>query len=162
MSMKSTKSSFIMANALTIAFVLFMAAGMAWLMYSDISRMQAATTNCEYYKNFIYLIDNIARTYFFCIIMGLFYLTYVHKQYTKWCMWLFYLLGISVFVYYVIASNFSDYVFRIMEPQYMDQLPSMFRSLYTGPLYWMFLAYFFIPKILKDAKNLKDEQDLIV
>ena len=162
MSMKSTKTSFIMANALTIAFTLFFLGGMAYLIYGDISGMQAATTNYEYSKNYIYLIDNIARTYFFCIMIALLYLTYINKQFSKWCMWLFYLLGVSVFLYFILARYFCNHVFSIMEPEFMDQIPTMLHRLYTGPIYWMFIAYFFIPKILKDAKRYKDEQDLIV
>ena len=56
-------------NVFGALFVLALAVLMVGLMAGDIERMQAATTNYDYYSNFIYLIDNIARTYFFCIFM---------------------------------------------------------------------------------------------
>ena len=50
-------------NVLGALFILALAVLMGWLMAGDVERMQAATTNYDYYSNFIYLIDNIARTY---------------------------------------------------------------------------------------------------
>ena len=142
--------------------VLVLAVLMVWLMAGDIERMQAATTNYEYYSNFVYLIDNIARTYFFCIFMLMLFFTYVNKQYSKWCIRLFYILGVSTLIYYVIANQFYRNVFGLIEPEFMDKVPSMTTTLYTGPLYWMIIAYFFIPKILKDAQKMKEEQDLTI
>jgi hypothetical protein len=145
-----------------IVFLLALACLMAWLMTEDINRMQAATTNYEYYKNFIYLIENIAITYFFCIVMLMIFFTYSNKQYSKWCVRLFYVLGISVLAYYVMAGQFNSYVFNMIESEYLEKYPKMAHSLYTGPLYWMFVGYFFVPKILKDARKMKEEQDLTV
>ena len=142
--------------------VLVLAVLMVWLMAGDIERMQAATTNYEYYSNFVYLIDNIARTYFFCIFMLMLFFTYVNKQYSKWCIRLFYILGISTLAYYVIANHFYRHVFGLIEPDFMDKVPSMTTTLFTGPLYWMIVAYFFIPKILKDAQKMKEEQELTI
>ena len=142
--------------------VLVLAVLMVWLMAGDIERMQAATTNYEYYSNFVYLIDNIARTYFFCIFMLMLFFTYVNKQYSKWCIRLFYILGISTLAYYVITNHFYRHVFGLIEPVFMDKVPSMTTTLFTGPLYWMIVAYFFIPKILKDAQKMKEEQELTI
>lgn len=142
--------------------VLALAIMMISLMVGDVERMKAATTNYEYYSNFVYLIDNIARSYFFCIIMLMVFLTYVNKQYSKWCIRLFYILGFSTLIYFVIANQFYRHVFGFIEMEYMDKIPSMTTTLYTGPLYWMIIGYFFIPKILKDAKKLKEEQDLTI
>ena len=145
-----------------LIFILALACLMAWLMNDDINRMQAATTNYEYYQNFIYLIENIAITYFFCIVMLMIFFTYSNKQYSKWCVRLFYVLGISVLAYYVMAGQFNSYVFNMIESEYLEKYPKMAHSLYTGPLYWMFVGYFFVPKILKDARKMKEEQDLTV
>ena len=142
--------------------VLVLAVLMVWLMAGDVERMQAATTNYEYYSNFVYLIDNIARTYFFCIFMLMLFFTYANKQYSKWSIWLFYILGISTLAYYCIANQFYRHVFGLIEPEFMDKVPSMTTTLFTGPLYWMIIAYFLIPKILKSAQKMKEEQDLTI
>ena len=161
--MKSTKTFRLFAeNVPGIIFLLLLAGMMVWLMVGDVSRMQAATTNYEYYENSIYLIENIARTYFFCIFMLMVYLTYINKQYSKWSIRLFYVAGISTLVYYAIASNYYGYVFNHVESEYVDKTISMARSLFTGPLYWIIIGYFFVPKILKDAQKLKKEQELTV
>ena len=161
--MKSTKTFRLFAeNVPGIIFLLLLAGMMVWLMVGDVSRMQAATTNYEYYENSIYLIENIARTYFFCIFMLMVYLTYINKQYSKWSIRLFYVAGISTLVYYAIASNYYGYVFNHVESEYVDKTISMARSLFTGPLYWIIIGYFLVPKILKDAQKLKKEQELTV
>ena len=161
--MKSTKHSlFSASNVAAVIFMLLLAGIVAWLMVGDVSRMQDATTNYEYYQNAIYLIDNIARTYFFCIFMLMVYLTYINKQYSKWCIWLFYVLGASVLIYYCFAGIYIEYVFNHVERDYIDKFHRLAHRLYTGPLYWMIIGYFFTPKILKDAQKLKEEQELTV
>ena len=149
-------------NLVGMGFLLLLAAYVGWLMYRDVNRMQEATTNYDYYQNLIYLIENIARTYFFCIFLLMVFLTYIHKQYTKWCVRLFYLLGISALLHFGWAGIFSKNVYNQIEPQYLENFPRMIHTLYTGPLNWMIIGYFFTPKILKDAQKLKEEQELTV
>lgn len=149
-------------NLFGMGFLLILAVYVGWLMVRDVNRMQVATTNYDYYQNLIYLIENIARTYFCCIFLLMVFLTYIHKQYTKWCFRLYYLLGISALLYFGWASFFSRNVFNTIEPQYLENFPRMVHTLYTGPLYWMIIGYFFTPKILKDAQKLKEEQDLTI
>ena len=146
----------------TMGFVLILAVYVVYLMVGDVKRMQDATTNYDYYQNFIYLIENIARSYFFCIFLMMAFLTYVHKQYSKWCIRLYYLLGISALLYFGWCSIFSTNVFNHIEPQYIENFPRMIHSLYLGPMYWMIIGYLFTPKILKDAQKLKEEQELTV
>ena len=161
--MESTKLFRLSAeNVLGIIFLLLLAGFVAGLMAGDVSRMQAATTNYEYYKNSIYLIDNIARTYFFCIFLLMVYLTYINKQYSKWCVRLFYLLGISALLYFGFAGIYIKHVFSLVESENTDKFHSLAHTLYTGPLYWMIIGYFFTPKILKDAQKLKEEQKLTI
>ena len=136
--------------------VLVLAVLMVWLMAGDIERMQAATTNYEYYSNFVYLIDNIARTYFFCIFMLMLFFTYANKQYSKWIIRLFYVLGLSSLAYFVVAGHVYDYVFHHVESDYTKNLPSLARTVFTRPIYWIIIGYFFIPKILKDAQKMKE------
>ena len=90
------------------------------------------------------------------------FLTYIHKQYTKWCIRLYYLLGVSVLLYFAWANIFSKNVYNQVEPQFLENFPRMIHTLYTGPLYWMIIGYFFTPKILKDAKKLQEEQELTI
>ena len=149
-------------NILGMGFLLILAVYMGWFMYRDVCRMQEATTQYDYYQNLIYLIENIARTYFFCIFLLMAFLTYINKQYSKWCVRLFYLLGISALLYFAWASIFSRSVFNHIEPQFVENFPRMVHNLYTGPINWMIIGYFFTPKILKDAQKLKEEQELTV
>ena len=142
--------------------LLILAVVEGWTMVNDVSCMKAATTSYDYYQNLIYLIDNIARTYFFCIFLMMVFLTYIHKQYSKWCIRVYYLLGVSVLLYYGWAGIFSKSVYNQVEPEFLENVPRMVHRLYTGPLYWIIIGYFFVPKILKDAQKLKEEQDLTV
>ena len=149
-------------DLITIGVVLILAVIEGWTMVNDVNRMQAATTSYDYYQNLIYLIDNIARTYFFCIFLMMVFLTYINKQYSKWCIRVYYLLGVSVLLYYGWAGIFSKSVYNQVEPEYLENFPRMVHRLYTGPLYWIIIGYFFTPKILKDARKLKEEQELTV
>ena len=149
-------------SPVSVVFLVALAPLMVFLIVGDIRNMQGATSNYEYYSNFIYLIDNVAKVYFFCIVMLMVTFTYFNKQYSKWSIRLFYILGVSTLFYYVIANEFYRHMFGFIEPEFMDKVPSMTTTLYTGPLYWMIIAYFFIPKILKDAQKLKEEQDLTI
>ena len=149
-------------NLVGMGFLLILAAIVVFLMVGDVSRMQAATTKYDYYQNLIYLIDNIARTYFFCIFLLMVFLTYINKQYSKWCIRVYYLLGVSTLLYYGWAGIFSKSVYNQVEPEYLENFPRMVHRLYTGPLYWIIIGYFFTPKILKDAQKLKEEQELTV
>lgn len=149
-------------NPVTAIILLVLAGVMAYLMVGDVARMQQATTNYEYYKNLCYLVDNICRTYFFCIFLLMAYLTYIKKQYTKWCIWLFYIAGVSALFYFGIARYLYEYIFNNVESAYLDKLPSIAGTLFVGPIYWILVGYFFVPKILKDARILKEEQDLTI
>ena len=149
-------------NLFTMGCLLILAVVEGWTMVNDVSRMKAATTSYDYYQNLIYLIDNIARTYFFCIFLLMVFLTYINKQYSKWCIRVYYLLGVSALLYYGWAGIFSKSVYNQVEPEYLENFPRMVHRLYTGPLYWIIIGYFFTPKILKDARKLKEEQDLTI
>ena len=149
-------------NLFMTGVVLILAAFVVFLMVGDVSRMQAATTKYDYYQNLIYLIENIAKSYFFCIFLLMSFLTYIHKQYSKWCSRLYLLSGISALFYFGWAGIFSKNVYHQVEPEYLENFPRMIHTLYTGPVYWMIIGYFFTPKILKDAQKLKEEQELTI
>ena len=99
-------------NLFMTGVVLILAAFVVFLMVGDVSRMQAATTKYDYYQNLIYLIENIAKSYFFCIFLLMSFLTYIHKQYSKWCSRLYLLLGISALFYFGWAGIFSKNVYH--------------------------------------------------
>ena len=122
-------------NLIGTGFMLILAAYVVFLMVGDVKRMQAATTNYDYYQNLIYLIENIAKSYFFCIFMLMSFLTYIHKQYSKWCSRLYLLLGISALFYFGWAGIFSKSVYHQVEPEYLENFPRMIHTLYTGPVY---------------------------
>ena len=124
--------------------------------------MQGASSGYEYCRSLCNLVDNGSRCYFMCIFFLMAYLTYMKKQYSKWTMRLFYVLGVSSLLYFVVAGHVFDYVFDHVESNYMNKLPSLARTVFTGPVYWIIIGYFFIPKILKDAQKLKEEQELTI
>ncbi len=95
----------------------------------------------------------------FCIM---YYLTYINKQYSKWSIWLFYVMGVSVFVKFLIAGFLYRYVCRHIESEFIDHLPSMATTVYTGGIYWITIVFFLVPKFIKDTMKLKEEQDLTI
>ena len=149
-------------NPVSVVLLLATAALMAFLIVGDIINMRSASTNYMYCENLCYLINNISICYFACILLLMVYLTYMNKQYSKWIIRLFYVLGVSSLLYFAIAGQVFDYVFHHVEANYAEKLPSLARTAFTGPAYWIVLGYFFIPRILKDAQKLKEEQELTV
>ena len=149
-------------NPVTTVIVVALASLMALLIAGDIKNMQGADTAYEYCKNLCYLVDNISISYFGCIFLLIVYLTYVNKQYSKWIICLFYVLGVSSLIYFIVAGHVFDYVFHHVESNYVEKLPSLARTVFKGPVYWIIIGYFFVPTILKDAQKLKEEQELTV
>ena len=161
--MKSTKlSQLFVGNVATLIFLLILAVIVTCLMVGDVNGMQSATTNYDYYLNAINLIDNIARTYFFSCFLLMAYLVYIKKQYSKWGVRLFYFIGASVLIYYAFAGAYIDYVFKHVEPEFIDKYQRLVHHLYTGPLCYIIIGYFFTPRMLKDAQKLQEEQDLTI
>ena len=149
-------------NLVFMVVLLLLAVDVVALIVGDVNRLQAATTKSDYYQNLIYLIVDIARTYFFSIYLLMVDLTYSHKQYSQWSIRLFYLLGISALLYFYWAGTFSESVFNNIEAQNIENYPKMVRRLFTGPVFSIIVGYLFTPKILKDAQKLKEEQDLTI
>lgn len=152
----------IVKNPVMTVFLLALAALMAFMIVGDIKNMQASATNYEYCMNLCYLVDNISICYFGCFFLLMVYLTYINKQYSKWIVRLFYVLGVSSLLYFAMAGYIFEYVFHHIESNYMEKLPSLARKVFTGPVYWIIIGYFFIPRILKDAQKLKEEQELTI
>lgn len=149
-------------NPFTTVIIVVIAIVMAFVIVGDIQNMRAATTDYGYCHNLCSLFENICISYFMVIFCVMCYLTYINKQYSKWSIWLFYVLGVSVLVKFVIAGILFDYVSNHVESEYMDKLPSLARTVFVGGIYWITIVFFFIPKFIKDTMKLKEEQDLTI
>ena len=149
-------------NPVLVLLLLAVACVMAFFIAGDINNMKEAKTGYDYCLYLCYLTSNVSICYFMCIFLLMSYLTYIKKMYTKWTIWLFYVLGVSSLIYFAVAGHVYDYVFQHVESDHMNKLPSLARTVFTGPVYWMIIGYFFIPRILKDAQKLKEEQELTI
>ena len=135
---------------------------MAGLIAGDILGMRSATSGYDYCQNLCYLFENICISYFLTIFSIMYYLTYIHKQYSKWSIWLFYVLGVSVLVKFGIAGFLFRYVSHHVESAYIDKLPSLASTVFEGGIIWIVSVFFFVPKFIKDTMKLKEEMDLTV
>lgn len=149
-------------NPFTTVFFLVIAVAMAVVIYGDIQDMRSATTGYDYCQSLCYLFENICISYFMAIFFTMYYLTYINKQYSKWSIWLFYVLGVSVIVKFFIANLINNYVYHHVESEYMDKLPSMATTVFSGAVYWIAIVFFLVPKFIKDTMKLKEEQELTV
>lgn len=149
-------------NPFTTVFFLVIAVAMAVVIYGDIQDMRSATTGYDYCQSLCYLFENICISYFMAIFFTMYYLTYINKQYSKWSIWLFYALGVSVIVKFFIANLINNYVYHHVESEYMDKLPSMATTVFSGAVYWIAIVFFLVPKFIKDTMKLKEEQELTV
>ena len=149
-------------NPLPTVFFLVIAVVMAVYIYGDIQDMCTATTGYDYSQSLCHLFENICISYFMAIFFVMYLLTYINKQYSKWSIWLFYVLGVSVFVKFFIANHIYNYVYQHVESQYMDHLPTMATIVFSGAIYWITIVFFLVPKFIKDTMKLKEEQELTI
>ena len=149
-------------NPLPTVFFLVIAVVMVVCIYGDIQDMSSASTGYDYCQSLCHLFENICISYFMAIFFVMYLLTYINKQYSKWSIWLFYVLGVSVFVKFFIANLIYNYVYHHIESEYMDHLPSMVTTIFSGGIYWIAFFFFFVPKFIKDTMKLKEEQDLTI
>ena len=149
-------------NPVSTSFVVVLAIAMVIVMIGDIHDMREATTGDDYCQSFCYLFENICISYFMTIFFTMYYLTYINKQYSKWSIWLFYVLGVSVFVKFLIAGILYRYVCNHVESEFADHLPSIATTVYTAGIYWITIVFFLVPRFIKDTMKLKEEQDLTI
>ena len=149
-------------NPFTTVVLVVTAIVMAVVIYGDIQGMHAATTGYDYCQNLSYLFENICTCYFLTIFSIMHYLTYINKQYSKWSIWLFYVLGVSVLVKFGIAGLLFRYVYHHVESEYIDKLPSLASTVFEGGIIWIVALFFFVPKFIKDTMKLKEEQELTI
>lgn len=149
-------------NAVSIAALMCLIAWAAYTIYSDIHDMQMATTFYDYSKAKCNLIESVGKYITWCIYFAIAYLTYIHKQYTRYSLWLYYLVVVTYIIYFIIASSTADNVLTHIESENIEHMPSLIRSLYGAPVYFMLFSLLFMPKLIKDTIKLKKEQDLTV
>ena len=149
-------------NPFTTVVLVVVTIVMAVVIYGNIYDMHAATTGYDYCQSLCYLFENICVCYFMAIFFTMYYLTYINKQYSKWSIWLFYVLGVSVIVKFFIANLIYNYVYHHVESQYMDHLPSMATTVFLGAVNWITIVFFLVPKFIKDTMKLKEEQELTI
>ena len=150
-------------NPAVMIFVALLTIVMAVVIVGDIQNMRTSTSGYDYSQNLCYLFENICICYFMAIFFIMGFLTYINKQYSKWSIWLFYVLGVSVFVKFFIAGILYSYVYHHVESQYMDHLPSLAKRVFSGQsIYWITIVFFLMPKFIKDTIKLKEEQELTI
>lgn len=149
-------------NAVSIVASACLIAWIVYTIYSDVHDMQLATTFYEYSKAQCSLIESVGKYITWCIYWAIVYLTYIHKQYTRYILWLYYLVVAAFMIYFMIGSIIIGNVIKFIEPQYIEHLPSLIRSLYGAPIYFMAFSFLFMPKLIKDTIKLKKEQELTV
>ena len=149
-------------NPVIMIIVMLLTIVMAVLIVGDIQNMHSAMSGYDYCQNLCYLFENICICYFMAIFFIMGFLTYINKQYSRWSIWLFYMLGVSVLVKFFIAGLLFNYVYHHVESEYMDKLPSLAGTIFSGAIYWITIVFFLVPKFIKDTMKLKEEQELTV
>ena len=145
----------------TILLLLFFAY-VAYSITDDIQTMRQAITDYEYCKALSDLVEFLGKTITWCVYFVVCYLTYIHKQYTRWILWLYYLTALVFCIYYFSASCTLNYICNHIGAEYIDCLSAMTRRLFSAPLYFIIFSFMFMPKLIKDTLKLKKEQELTV
>ena len=133
-------------NPKTAILAVIIAAVVVYSFVDDIHNVRHAATSYDYCKAICELFEYSFKVIVWCIYFFVCYLTYIHKQYSRWSIWL----------------NMSNYVFNHIGPDHFDSLPSMVHGLYGAPIYLIIFSFLFLPKLIKDVIKLKEEQDLTI
>ena len=149
-------------NVLSIFAWMIAIAWAGYVIYGYVTDMHQAATSYDYCKALCDLVEFGGKAITWAIYLVVCYLTYIHKQYTRWILWLYYIAVVIFVIYYIVAGNTLNYVCDYMGAEYMDRLPSLSRGLYGAPVYFMFFSFMFIPKLIKDTIKLKEEQELTI
>lgn len=149
-------------NLASVIFALLVFGVFIYAIIGDIIGMQNDVSGYEYCKNFCDLCHEGSMLYFAVLMVCIVYLTYESKQYSKWSIRLFYIMGASALLYFFMASFAVDFVYQHIGDDHIQELPSLFRALYTGPICTFILCCFAMPKVIKDVMKLKEEQELTV
>ena len=150
------------ASTIFIIFVLGWLALFCWGIWGVAQGLLGAESNedyCYYLSNMVYIVGALI---FSCLYFITVYLVYINKQYSKWCMWLFYVWGVASLAYFIVSGMVYDYMFDYANQENIFKMAAHARRVLTGPLLFVMICFMFIPKLIKDAMKLKEEQDLTI
>lgn len=150
------------ASTIFIIFALGWLALFCWGIWGVAQGLLGAESNedyCYYLSNMVYIVGALI---FSCLYFIMVYLVYINKQYSKWCMWLFYVWGVASLAYFIISGMVYDYMFDYANQENIFKMAAHARRVLTGPLLFVMICFMFIPKLIKDAMKLKEEQDLTI
>ena len=150
------------ASTIFIIFALGWLALFCWGIWGVAQGLLGAESNedyCYYLSNMVYIVGALI---FSCLYFIMIYLVYINKQYSKWCMWLFYVWGIASLAYFIVSGMVYDYMFDYANQENIFKMAAHARRVLTGPLLFVMICFMFIPKLIKDAMKLKEEQDLTI
>ena len=150
------------ASTIFIIFALGWLALFCWGIWGVAQGLLGAESNedyCYYLSNMVYIVGALI---FSCLYFIMVYLVYINKQYSKWCMWLFYVWGVACLAYFIVSGMVYDYMFDYANQENIFKMAAHARRVLTGPLLFVMICFMFIPKLIKDAMKLKEEQDLTI
>ena len=150
------------ASTIFIIFALGWLALFCWGIWGVAQGLLGAESNedyCYYLSNMVYIVGALI---FSCLYFITVYLVYINKQYSKWCMWLFYVWGVASLAYFIVSGMVYDYMFDYANQENIFKMAAHARRVLTGPLLFVMICFMFIPKLIKDAMKLKEEQDLTI
>ena len=151
-----------MEKVITILFYATIYAVFGYYIWGDIEEIIYTTDDTEYCHGLTFLLVNIGYVHFFTIYFILSFLIYINKQYTAWCVRLFYVLGISCLVYAFFGGIIHDRIFEMAINENMREMTRLSRNLITAMAFPMIASYFLVPKFIKDNMKLKEEQELTI
>ena len=108
----------------TIVLLLFFGY-VAYSIIDDIQIMRQATTEYDYCEALCDLVEFLGKTITWCVYFVVCYLTYIHKQYTRWILWLYYLTVVVFIIYFISAGITYRYVFDHIGIEHLESLKSM-------------------------------------
>ena len=150
------------ASTIFIIFALGWLALFCWGIWGVAQGLLGAESNedyCYYLSNMVYIVGALI---FSCLYFIMIYLVYINKQYSKWCMWLFYVWGVASLAYFIVSGMVYDYMFDYANQENIFKMAAHARRVLTGPLLFVMICFMFIPKLIKDAMKLKEEQELTI
>lgn len=150
------------ASTIFIIFALGWLALFCWGIWGVAQGLLCAESNedyCYYLSNMVYIVGALI---FSCLYFIMVYLVYINKQYSKWCMWLFYVWGVASLAYFIVSGMVYDYMFDYANQENIFKMAAHARRVLTGPLLFVMICFMFIPKLIKDAMKLKEEQELTI
>ena len=128
------------ASTIFIIFALGWLALFCWGIWGVAQGLLGAESNedyCYYLSNMVYIVGALI---FSCLYFIMVYLVYINKQYSKWCMWLFYVWGVASLAYFIVSGMVYDYMFDYANQENIFKMAAHARRVLTGPLLFVLLS----------------------